>query len=148
MPNPGFVSRLSVVQDLVPKVGTMLYEGTITYSGVAPGAVGGTIVGGAIVKTNKLSMLENAGVLGISLDSGTGSTTQTGTIAAGRVIGFGRGFGTFVGTNIGTVIADGNTLVIQLFQIGTINAGTSMPAKPVAAGSTILGTILVDLLGS
>ena len=142
MPNPGFIHRLIDLYDTIPTIGTMIYEGTLV--SVKPGFGGGgaTIIGGVVLRTNKLSNLEFAGFEGVAEDIAS--------IIGGRVFAFGRGMGTLIGTGVGTLVADSNTLLIQLWTGtfgGTVVGSPVFPGQP-AAGTTIRGTILVELFGT
>jgi hypothetical protein len=130
MARPGYIKGQSVLQDNVPKSGTLIYEGTILSINSAQTA---TIVGGAVLKTNKLTQLEAVGIIGVSED--------TGSITGARVLGFGKALGTLTGTGVGTQVADSNTVLVQLFG-GTVG-GVSQPA----AGSQIKGTVLAEIQG-
>jgi hypothetical protein len=130
MARPGFIRTQSVLQDNIPRSGTIVYEGTIISINNVETA---TIIGGAVLKTNKLTQLEAVGIIGVSED--------TGSITGARVVGFGKSLGTLTGTGVGTQVADSNTILVQLFA-GTVG-GVSQPA----AGSTIRGTVLAQLQG-
>jgi hypothetical protein len=130
MARPGFIRTQSVLQDNIPRSGTIVYEGTILSINNAQTA---TIIGGAVLKTNKLTQLDAVGIVGVSED--------TGSITGARVVAFGKSLGTLTGTGVGTQVADSNTILVQLFA-GTVG-GVSQPA----AGSTIRGTVLAQLQG-
>lgn len=130
MARPGFVHMQSVLQDNIPRTGTMIYEGTILSINNAQTS---TIIGGAVLKANKLTQLDAVGIVGVSED--------TGSITGARVVGFGKSLGTLTGTGVGTQVADSNTILVQLFA-GTIGA-VSQPA----AGATIRGTVLAQVQG-
>jgi hypothetical protein len=130
MARPGYIHTQSVLQDNIPRTGTVIYEGTILS---VNGSQTATIVGGAVLKANKLTQLEAVGIIGVSED--------TGSITGARVVGFGKSLGTLTGTGVGTQVADSNTILVQLFA-GTVG-GVSQPA----AGSTIRGTVLAQVQG-
>lgn len=130
MARPGFIKGQAVLQDNIPRTGTLIYEGTILSINNVQTS---TIVGGAVLKTNKLTQLESVGIIGVSED--------TGSITGARVVGFGRGLGTLTGTGVGTLVADSNTVLVQLF------AGTIGAASQPAAGSQIRGTVLAIIQG-
>jgi hypothetical protein len=131
MARPGFIRTQSVLQDNIPRSGTIVYEGTIL--SINNNAETATIIGGAVLKTNKLTQLDAVGIIGVSED--------TGSITGARVVGFGKSLGTLTGTGVGTQVADSNTILVQLFA-GTVG-GVSQPV----AGSTIRGTVLAQVQG-
>lgn len=136
MARPGFIRAQAVLQENIPKSGTLIYEGTILSINNVETA---TIIGGAVLKTNKLTQLEAVGIVGVSED--------TGSITGGRVLGFGRGLGTLTGTGVGTIVADSNTVLVQLWATGTVAAGGELsPVQPVA-GAQIKGTVLAIVQG-
>jgi hypothetical protein len=130
MARPGFIRTQSVLQDNIPRSGTIVYEGTILSINNVETA---TIIGGTVLKSNKLSQLDAVGIIGVSED--------TGSITGARVVSFGKSLGTLTGTGVGTQLADSNTILVQLFA-GTVG-GVSQPV----AGSTIRGTVLAQLQG-
>ena len=130
MARPGYVHAQSVLQDNIPRTGTVIYEGTILSINSAQTS---TIIGGAVLKANRLTELDAVGIIGVSED--------TGSITGARVVGFGKSLGTLTGTGVGTQVADSNTILVQLF------AGTIGAASQPAAGSTIRGTVLAQVQG-
>jgi hypothetical protein len=140
MPSPGFIKRQIIVQDNIPESGSILYESTIISVQPPAGMVGAvpttsTIVGGAILKTNRLSEYDNIGITGVAASEGTIVAT------IGRVLGFGKALGSLIGTNYGTVVADSNTVLVQLYVAGTLGATGQANEQP-PAGATLIGSIL------
>lgn len=132
MPSPGYLKAQVTVVDSIAgksKTGTLVYEGTIVAVGTSA-----TIVGGAVLKTNKLQLLDQVGIVSVK--------EATGSIVSGKVIDFGKHLGTLTGTAIGTVVADTNFVIVQLAQpfSGTI-PGESQPA----AGTSLTG-VVIELL--
>lgn len=140
MPSPGFaIHQQTAIESNLPVVGTLFTDMyyTIPPAGGYGGTVFGTVTGsviGAVVTLNKIGIIDQVGIVGFS--------ELTGSINSARVIGWGKGLGSLVGTQSGaTIIADTNTVFVELLIVGTIAAGAGMPPKDLIPGTTTKGTI-------
>ena len=136
MPDAGYLARQTVFFETLPTVGTLgPYEGTIiTAAGLANV---GTTVGGVVINTRQATSIESIFALDGLINA---------SIVGVRVIGYGKALGSIVGTNIGTIIADSNTVLIQLWQeinptiSGTVIGSLLIPTQ-VPTGSKFVGSI-------
>ena len=144
MPSPGYIAGQVVTQEALSQDHGTITVGTVNALQPSFATLGGSYslstlsVVGAILRSQKLSVIDSASAGEVSGD--------TGSIVGARVVGTGFALGTLVGT-IGTIGPAANNILVELFTVGTVASGGVLPTQKVADGTVVKGSINVIEVG-
>jgi hypothetical protein len=150
MPAPGYnlVGRIVAIEALpsggsqaAGSIFTDMYY-TIPPAGGPSGTIYGTVTGSvlaSVIQGHAVSVIASAQVVGFSQD--------VSTIIGARVLGVGKGLGSLIGTTGSTVIADTNTMLVQMYRAGTLAVAGAFPTLLVTANTWTVGTLVIQETG-
>ena len=150
MPAPGYnlVGRITAIETLpsggsqpTGSIFTDMYY-TIPPAGGPGGTVFGTVTGSvvaSVIQGHAVAVIASAQVVGFSQD--------VSTIVGARILGVGKGLGSLIGTTGSTIIADTNTMLVQMYRTSTLQVAGGFVTIPALANSWTVGTLVIQEIG-
>jgi hypothetical protein len=115
---------------------------TIPPAGGPGGTVFGTVTGSvvaSVIQGHAVAVIASAQVVGFSQD--------VSTIVGARILGVGKGLGSLIGTTGSTIIADTNTMLVQMYRTSTLQVAGGFVTIPALANSWTVGTLVIQEIG-